>query len=66
MSVRLVDFGMATINDVASAGSRLSIERFSAKGAGGTWPYKAPEIYGTSKKPGSKACRSSDIYAFGT
>jgi hypothetical protein len=64
-SVRLADFGLATVRRGASRASRISTIA-QADEKRGTWPYMAPEMYRSKAAPAAAASRSTDVYAFGT
>jgi serine/threonine protein kinase len=64
-SVRLADFGLATVKSGASRASRISTIA-AAEEKRGTWPYMAPEMYRSRTAPPAAASRSTDVYAFGT
>ena len=64
-SVRLADFGLATIKSGASRASRISTIA-QADEKRGTWPYMAPEMYRSKAAPAAAASRSTDVFAFGT
>ena len=62
---RLSDFGLAEIKKAAATVGASSV-RAAAAVVGGTWQYKAPELYRRRNEAAQQPSRSSDVFALGT
>ena len=70
--VRLADFGLSDLRDMANAAANFAQSRVStaivADKKRGTWPYMAPEMFAgpAAHQKALAASRGTDVYALGT